>query len=301
MGVPHAVRAAAWAALLSGAPSTLHALATGRDPLEAALAAGSILLPARDAADAVGRGGGPRPSRALARLGGRARPRRGAGRGTRGACRPRDRRASTSASRRTRFRASAHCRSLPQLADHAAYGAIAGHCSSLEPDWGEDDPDRAALRSRQRHVAGQQHLVVARDDPQVDVRRPALVRHRARALEAEAAGTVGDDRRAAGARVLAPPVRLPEMNLGSGDRAAVDGEDDAREDMALCRSRPGVGRASAERACPIGQRGRTPRRGAERMLRCPRRRARAPRERSRLRRAVSRPGLADAARGGQRD
>ena len=33
------------AALLSGLPSTLHALATGRDPLEATKAAGSILLP----------------------------------------------------------------------------------------------------------------------------------------------------------------------------------------------------------------------------------------------------------------
>jgi hypothetical protein len=40
-----AIRAAAWAAVLSGAPSTLHALATGRDPLEATLAAGSVLLP----------------------------------------------------------------------------------------------------------------------------------------------------------------------------------------------------------------------------------------------------------------
>ena len=39
-----AIRAAAWAAALSGAPSTLHALATGRDPLEATLAAGTILL-----------------------------------------------------------------------------------------------------------------------------------------------------------------------------------------------------------------------------------------------------------------
>jgi hypothetical protein len=39
------LRAAAWAAALSGAPSTLHALATGRDPLAAALAAGSVLLP----------------------------------------------------------------------------------------------------------------------------------------------------------------------------------------------------------------------------------------------------------------
>jgi len=33
------------AAALSGIPSTVHALATGRDPLEAVLAAGSILVP----------------------------------------------------------------------------------------------------------------------------------------------------------------------------------------------------------------------------------------------------------------
>jgi hypothetical protein len=39
------IRAALWAAALSGAPSTLHALATGRDPLAASLAAGSVLLP----------------------------------------------------------------------------------------------------------------------------------------------------------------------------------------------------------------------------------------------------------------
>lgn len=39
------LRAAAWAAALSGIPSTLHALATGRDPLEAVYAAGTILLP----------------------------------------------------------------------------------------------------------------------------------------------------------------------------------------------------------------------------------------------------------------
>ena len=37
---------AGWiAALVSGAPSTLHALATGSSPLEATLAAGSMLLP----------------------------------------------------------------------------------------------------------------------------------------------------------------------------------------------------------------------------------------------------------------
>ena len=40
-----AIVAGSWAAVLSGAPSTLHALATGRDPLEATTAAGSIVLP----------------------------------------------------------------------------------------------------------------------------------------------------------------------------------------------------------------------------------------------------------------
>jgi hypothetical protein len=45
MSLPPAIRAGAWAAALSGLPSTLHALATGRDPLEATKAAGTILLP----------------------------------------------------------------------------------------------------------------------------------------------------------------------------------------------------------------------------------------------------------------
>jgi len=40
-----AIVAGAWAAVLSGAPSTLHAVATGRDPLEPTKAAGSVLLP----------------------------------------------------------------------------------------------------------------------------------------------------------------------------------------------------------------------------------------------------------------
>ena len=39
-----AVRAGLVAALVSGAPSTAHALATGRDPLEATAAAGSLVL-----------------------------------------------------------------------------------------------------------------------------------------------------------------------------------------------------------------------------------------------------------------
>jgi hypothetical protein len=39
------LRVAVWAAAVSGIPSTAHALATGRDPFEAAYAAGTILLP----------------------------------------------------------------------------------------------------------------------------------------------------------------------------------------------------------------------------------------------------------------
>jgi hypothetical protein len=39
------VLAGAVAAVLSGIPSTVHAVVTGRDPLEATLAAGSLLLP----------------------------------------------------------------------------------------------------------------------------------------------------------------------------------------------------------------------------------------------------------------
>lgn len=45
MDLRRALGAGLWAAGLSGAPSTLHAVATGRDPLEPTVAAGSILLP----------------------------------------------------------------------------------------------------------------------------------------------------------------------------------------------------------------------------------------------------------------
>jgi hypothetical protein len=41
----HGLVAGAVAAIVSGAPSTIHAWMTGRDPLEATLAAGSIVLP----------------------------------------------------------------------------------------------------------------------------------------------------------------------------------------------------------------------------------------------------------------
>lgn len=47
----HLLGTAAWAAILSGLPSTLYALALGRDPMEATVAAGSIVLPREQRAE----------------------------------------------------------------------------------------------------------------------------------------------------------------------------------------------------------------------------------------------------------
>jgi hypothetical protein len=126
MRVPSTIRAAAWAALLSGAPSTLHALATGLDPLEASLAAGSIVLrretrPARLLAAAV-------PVHLALSLGwtlalDRAGV-RGARRGALAGLAIGALDLSLAARLRPRIRALPL---LPQLADHAAFGAVAGH------------------------------------------------------------------------------------------------------------------------------------------------------------------------------
>jgi hypothetical protein len=114
------------AALLSGAPSTLHALATGRDPLEAALAAGSIALPretrrGRLLAAAI-------PVHLAISLGwalalDRASV-RGAGRGALAGLAMGAVDLSLAARVLPRIRALPL---LPQLADHAAFGAVAGH------------------------------------------------------------------------------------------------------------------------------------------------------------------------------
>ena len=120
------LRAAAWAAALSGIPSTVHALATGRDPLEAVCAAGSILLPRETrrhllVAAAV-------PVHVALSLGwtvvlDRAGI-RGAGRGAIAGLGV----ATLDLGFAGRWlpRVSA-LPLLPQLADHAAFGAIAGH------------------------------------------------------------------------------------------------------------------------------------------------------------------------------
>lgn len=97
--------------------------------------------------------------------------------------------------------------------------------------------------------------MVGRDDTEVDVRRTTLVTDGTRPFEAEAAGTVGDDGRAAGADVLPEPIRLPEMNSRPRQWSAVDGrEDDAREDVASPDLRSQRRRAAPERAGPVVQR-----------------------------------------------
>jgi hypothetical protein len=126
MGVPPTVRAAGWAALLSGAPSTLHALATGRDPLAATVAAGSILLPGETLRPRLLAAAVPVHlalslgwALALDRVGVRG-ARRGALAGL--AIGVVD--LSIAARVLPRIRALPL---VPQLADHVAYGAVAGH------------------------------------------------------------------------------------------------------------------------------------------------------------------------------
>jgi hypothetical protein len=119
------LRAAAWAAALSGIPSTAHAVATGRDPLEAVYAAGTILLPRetrplRLAAAAI-------PVHLALSLGwtivlDRARA-RGAGRGAVAGLAIAALDLGVLARRLPRVAALPL---LPQVADHAAFGAVAG-------------------------------------------------------------------------------------------------------------------------------------------------------------------------------
>jgi hypothetical protein len=120
------LRAAAAAAALSGIPSTAHALLTGRDPLEATLAAGTILLrgetrPRRLLAAAV-------PVHLALSLGwtvalDRAGV-RGAGAGALAGLAIAALDLGVVGPRYPRVRALPF---LPQVADHVAFGAIAAH------------------------------------------------------------------------------------------------------------------------------------------------------------------------------
>ena len=255
MQLRRTIRAGAVAAVLSGIPSTLHAVATGRDPLEATLAAGSILLPgevrrARLLAAAV-------PVHLALSFGwtfvldraGVRTARAGAVAGL------------AIAARRPRHRRP------PLPTDSGATAAAAGRGSrrvrrrrgsaarALEALRQQHEADRATLRARRRHIAREQKLVVLGNDPQVNVRRTARVGHWTRSLEAEAACSVRHDGRAAGEHVHAAPVRLPEMDACSGDRAAVDGgEDDARQHVAGADLRPPRRRAAAKWSRAVVQR-----------------------------------------------
>jgi hypothetical protein len=119
------LRAAAWAAALSGIPSTAQALATGRDPLEAASAAGTIVLP-RETSRARLLAAGVATHVAISlgwtvvldRTG-----IRGARRGTLAGVAIAALDLGVAGGRFPHIRALPV---LPQLADHAAFGAIAG-------------------------------------------------------------------------------------------------------------------------------------------------------------------------------
>ncbi len=120
-----AIAAGCWAAVLSGAPSTLHALASGRDPLEATKAAGSILLPRETRTLPLVAAAVPIHlalslgwALALERAG-----IRGAGRGAAAGLAIAAIDLGVVGRRFPRVRALP---ALPQLADHLAYGAVTG-------------------------------------------------------------------------------------------------------------------------------------------------------------------------------
>jgi hypothetical protein len=118
------LKAAAWAAALSGIPSTLHALVTGRDPLEAVLAAGAVVLPhetsrAKLAAAAV-------PVHLALSLGWTLALDRAGVRTARGGALAGLAIAALDLGIATQMFPSVRALPLgPQLADHAAFGAIA--------------------------------------------------------------------------------------------------------------------------------------------------------------------------------
>jgi hypothetical protein len=120
-----AIVAGVWGATLGGLPSTLHALATRRDPLEATRAAGSTLLPEETrtlpllaAAVPVHLALSLGWAFALAHLG-----MRGAGRGAAAGVAIAALDLGFVARRFQRVRALPP---VPQVADHLAYGAVVG-------------------------------------------------------------------------------------------------------------------------------------------------------------------------------
>jgi hypothetical protein len=143
--VRHGLRAGAVAAALSGAPSTAHALATARDPLEATLAAGSLLLPretrrGRLLAAAV-------PVHLVLSLGWAVVFERAGVRGARaGAAAGLGVAALDLGLVGRRFRRVRELPLLPQVADHVAFGAVVGallvrYEAAASPGRGSSTPD----------------------------------------------------------------------------------------------------------------------------------------------------------------
>jgi hypothetical protein len=149
--VRDALAAGALAAALSGAPSTLHAVVTGRDPLEAARAAGAMLLPGETRALPLLVAAGPvhgAISLFWALVLARTLPRRhtalaGAAAGL----------ATAALDLGLIGRRIAPIRRLavaPQVADHVAFGALAG--AVLARRW-QGRPPAAVSRRRSRRPA----------------------------------------------------------------------------------------------------------------------------------------------------
>lgn len=117
--------AGAWGAVLGGAPSTLHALTTGRDPLEATKAAGSILLPRETRTLQLVAAAVP-VHLALSFGWALALDRAGISGAKRGAAAGLAIAAFDLGVVGRRFPRVRALPALPQLADHLAYGAVAG-------------------------------------------------------------------------------------------------------------------------------------------------------------------------------
>ena len=119
------LRAATWAAALSGIPSTAHAFATRRDPLEAAYAAGTIVLP-RETNPARLLAAGVTAHLAISLGWTVALDRAGVRSARRGALAGLAIAALDLGLVGRRFPRIRALPVLPQLADHAAFGALAG-------------------------------------------------------------------------------------------------------------------------------------------------------------------------------
>ena len=104
-------------------------------------------------------------------------------------------------------------------------------------------------------VTGQEWEVAVCEDAQVDVRRPALRGGGVRALEPEAAGSIGNHRRTQARRVAPLRIGLPELHLRAAERLAVEcRENHTRENVTDADLDAHRRRAAAEGAEAVSRR-----------------------------------------------